>query len=190
MPSHSIVSLCNPKSYSLTGCSVLGDSPGKITRVGCHALLQGICPIQGSNPGLPHYRQILYHLIYQGTPRILEWVAYPFSRGSSQSRSETRVFCIAGRFFTSWATMEAHMLYIIHVCVCVCVCVCVYSHHLSTEFPISPHVCQHLSFSVWGIIVVLMDVKCTLLWLGFAFLWWLLFLNLSLSAYWPSVYLL
>ena len=37
--------------------------------------------IQGLNPGLPHCRQILYHLSYQGSPRILAWVAYPFSRG-------------------------------------------------------------------------------------------------------------
>ena len=39
--------------------------------------------------------------------RILEWVAYPFSRGSSQPRDQTQVSRIAGRFFTSWATMEA-----------------------------------------------------------------------------------
>ena len=37
------------------------DSPGKSTGVGCHALLQGILPTQGSNPGLLHCRQILYH---------------------------------------------------------------------------------------------------------------------------------
>ena len=40
--------------------------PGKNTGVGCHSLLQGIFPTQGSNPGLPHYRQILYHLSHQG----------------------------------------------------------------------------------------------------------------------------
>ena len=38
---------------------------------------------------------------------ILEWVAFPFSRGSSQPRDQTRVSHIAGRFFTSWATREA-----------------------------------------------------------------------------------
>ena len=53
------------------------------TGVGCHAFLQGIFPIQGSNPGLPHCRQILYHLSHQGNPWILEWVTYPFSRGLS-----------------------------------------------------------------------------------------------------------
>ena len=35
--------------------------------------------------------------------RILEWVAFPFSRGSSQPRDRTQVSCIAGRFFTNWA---------------------------------------------------------------------------------------
>ena len=41
----------------------------------------------------------------------LEWVAIPFSRGSSQPRAWTWVSCIAGRFFTVWATREAHRLY-------------------------------------------------------------------------------
>ena len=40
--------------------------------------------------------------------RILEWVAFPFSRGSSQPRDQTQVSLIAGRFFTSLATREAH----------------------------------------------------------------------------------
>ena len=39
--------------------------------------------------------------------RMLEWVAIPFSRGSSQPRGRTQVSCIAGRFFNSWATREA-----------------------------------------------------------------------------------
>ena len=59
------------------------NSPGQNTAVGSLSLLQGIFPIQGSNPGFPHCRWILYHLSHQGSPRILEWVAYPFSRGSS-----------------------------------------------------------------------------------------------------------
>ena len=62
------------------GSSVHGDSPGKNPGVSCHVLLQGIFPTQGSNPDLPHCRWILYHLSHQGSPRILEWVAYPFSR--------------------------------------------------------------------------------------------------------------
>ena len=39
--------------------------------------------------------------------RMLEWAAVPFSSGSSPPRNQTRVSCIAGRFFTSWATREA-----------------------------------------------------------------------------------
>ena len=44
------------------------------------------------------------HVIFQA--RILEWVAISFSRGSSWPRDRTRVSCIAGRFFTTWATRE------------------------------------------------------------------------------------
>ena len=44
------------------------DSPGKGTGVGGHAVLQGIFPTQGWNPGLLHYRWILYHLSHQGRP--------------------------------------------------------------------------------------------------------------------------
>ena len=90
------------------GSSVHGDSLGKNTGVGCHALPWGIFPNQGLNPGLLHCRRILYRLSdHQGSPRILEWVAYSFSRGSSWPRTRTGVSCIAGRFFTSWATWEA-----------------------------------------------------------------------------------
>ena len=44
------------------------DSPGKNTGVGCHALLQGIFPTQGSNPGIPHCRLILHCLSHEGRP--------------------------------------------------------------------------------------------------------------------------
>ena len=76
---------------------------------GFYVLLQGIFPTQGSKPGVPHCRQILYHPSHQGSPwiLILEWVAYPFPRRSSWSRNHTWVSCIVGGFFTSWATREA-----------------------------------------------------------------------------------
>ena len=64
----------------------LWNSPGQNTGVGRLSLLQGIFPTQGSNPGLPHCKKILYQLSHQGSLTILEWVAYPFSRGSSQPR--------------------------------------------------------------------------------------------------------
>ena len=92
-------------------CSVVSDSlqhhglyspwnsPGQNTGVGSFPLLQGIFPTQGSNPGLPHCRQILYQLSHKGSPRILKWVAYPFSSGSFQPRNQTQVFYISGSFF-------------------------------------------------------------------------------------------
>ena len=46
----------------------LWNSPGQNTGVGSHPLLQGIFPTQGSNPSLPHCRQILYQLSHQGSP--------------------------------------------------------------------------------------------------------------------------
>ena len=76
----------------------MGDSPGKNIGVGCHSLLQRTF---GSNPGFPHYRQILYCLSHQGSPRILEWVTYPFSRGSSWPRDRTGVSWFAGRSSTA-----------------------------------------------------------------------------------------
>ena len=78
--------LFDPMDCSPPGSSVHGDSPGKNTGVGCHALLHGLFPTQGLTPGLPHYRQVLYCLSYQGSPRTPEWVAYPSSRGSSWPR--------------------------------------------------------------------------------------------------------
>ena len=83
------------------------NSLGQNIGVSSLSLLQGIFPTQGSKPGLPHCRQILYWLSHQGSPRIVEWVAYPFSGGSSQPRNRTGVSCIAGGFFTSWPARKA-----------------------------------------------------------------------------------
>ena len=66
----SLPTLCNTVDCSPPGSSVHRDSPGKNTGVGCHALIQGIFPTQGSNPGLLHCRQILYHLSHQGSPNV------------------------------------------------------------------------------------------------------------------------
>ena len=120
----SVLCLLNPRytkcDRERESCSVMSDSLqprglysprnslGQNTGGGSLSLLQGIFPTQESNSGLPHCRWILYQLSHQRSPRILEWVAYPFSRGSSQSRNQTGVSCIAGRFFTSWASREAH----------------------------------------------------------------------------------
>ena len=83
------------------------NSLGQNTGVGSLSLLQGVFPTHGLNPGLPHCRQILYQLSHRGSPRILEWVAYPSSRAFSRPRNRTRVSCIAGGFFNNWAMREA-----------------------------------------------------------------------------------
>ena len=88
------------------------NSPGQNPGVGCCSLLQGIFPTHGSNPGgsnprLPHCGRILYQLSHKGSPRILKWVAFPFSSGSFRPRNRTGVSHIAGGFFTNWAIGEA-----------------------------------------------------------------------------------
>ena len=98
--SHSVVS----NSLWTQGLYSPWNSPGQNTGVGSPSLLQGIFPTQGSNPGLPHCRKILYQLSHKGSPRIMEWVAY---QGSSWPRNQSRVSCIAGGFFTNWAMREA-----------------------------------------------------------------------------------
>ena len=89
--------LCLVTQVCLTPCAIarqaplsMGDSPGKSTGVGCHALFQGTFPTHGLNPGFPHCKRVLYCLSYQGSPRILEWAAYSFFRRSSQPRNWTR----------------------------------------------------------------------------------------------------
>ena len=54
------------------------NSLGQKTGMGSCSLLQGIFPTQGLNPGLPHCRQILYKLNYQGSPRLKMQVNYTF----------------------------------------------------------------------------------------------------------------
>ena len=65
-----------PRSPALQAESLPSEPPGKPKNigVGCHSLLQGIFPTQGSNLGLLHCRQILYHLSHQGSPPSIEEV--------------------------------------------------------------------------------------------------------------------
>ena len=91
------------RSPTLQADSLLAEPRGKPknTGVGNLSLLQQIFPAQELNPGLLHCRQILCQLSHKGSPRILEWVACPFSRGSSLPRDRTQVSSIACRFFAS-----------------------------------------------------------------------------------------
>ena len=79
------------------------DFPGKNTGVGCHFLLHGIFPTQGSNPGLSHCRQILYRLSHQVSPgfRIHEvpWFG---------SLPKERVWCRKSDRKNLWASLAPH----------------------------------------------------------------------------------
>ena len=90
---------CDPMGCSLPGSSVHGDSPGKNTGTGCHALLQGIFPAQGLNPGLPLHRQSLYHLSHKGGSHINDYteqnppITYePVLDGNVQTHSSLVLF--------------------------------------------------------------------------------------------------
>ena len=67
----------------------------------------GDLPNPGIKPRSPTMQADSLLLEPPGKSKNTEWVAYPFSRGSSWPRNRTGVSCIAGRFFTSWATREA-----------------------------------------------------------------------------------
>ena len=84
------------------------NSPGQNTGVGSLSLSPGD---QSSQPR--DWSQVsriagkfLYQLSHTGSPRTLEWVAYPFSSRSFQPSNQTAISCIAGRFFTDWAIWE------------------------------------------------------------------------------------
>ena len=101
---------CSVRSDSLLshGPYSSWNSPGQNTGVGSLTLLQGIFPIQESNPGFLQGGSILYQLSHKGSPRMLEWVAYPFLSRSSPPRNRTGVSCIAGGFFTNGAIREEY----------------------------------------------------------------------------------
>ena len=127
----SCLTLCDPMACSPPGTSVHGDSSDKNTGVGCHVLFQGTSQprdqprspalqadsLPSEPPGILKVKvgqscltqtcltlysnpiNYIVHEILQA--RILQWVAFSFSRGSSQPRDRIQASCIAGRFFTS-----------------------------------------------------------------------------------------
>ena len=68
------LTLCDPMDYI-----VHGILQAKILEWVAISSSRGSLQTQGWTPGLPHCRQIIYQLSHQGSPRILEWIAYPFS---------------------------------------------------------------------------------------------------------------
>ena len=92
----SCLTLCNPKDCSPPGFSVHEISQARIleSESESHSVV--------SDSLQPHG----LHNPWNSPGQNTEWVAFPFSSGSSQPRDWTQVSCIAGRFFTSWATIE------------------------------------------------------------------------------------
>ena len=117
------------------------NSPGQNNGVGSLSLLQGIFLAQGSNPGLRHCRRILYQLSHKGSPGIQEWVAYPFSSGSSWPRNRTGVSCIAGDQLLYQLSYQGNPLLFIHP-------ICKSLHLL---IPNSHYVASSKSPGVWGL---------------------------------------
>ena len=85
--------LFDPMDCSPPGSSVHGDSPGKNTGMGCHALLHGIFPTVESHPGRLHCRQIIYSLSHQRSP-------------SSDKKLQTKIFSYVEK--PTWINAAGH----------------------------------------------------------------------------------
>ena len=104
-------SLPNEETASLSNKCILIPFT-YILKHSCHTILYKLwkeseakVKVAQSCPTLCDPMDYTVHGILQA--RILEWIAFPFSRASSQPRDRTQVSCIAGGFFTSWSTREA-----------------------------------------------------------------------------------
>ena len=96
------------------GFSLVVESRGYSLRVVCMLLIVVKVKVAQSGPTLCDPMDYTVHGILQA--RILEWVVFPFSRGSSQPRNGAQVSRIAGGFVTSWATGEALSLWWLLCC--------------------------------------------------------------------------
>ena len=105
--SHSVVS----DSLRLHELYSLWNSPGQNTGVGSLSLLQGIVPTQGSNPGLPHCRQILYRLSHQGSP-MHQWSTTKRGQQCTIQRKHSlfNMGCWANWTATRWRMKLEHSL--------------------------------------------------------------------------------
>ena len=95
--SHSVMfDSLGPRELQPTWLLCPGDSPGKNTRVGCHALLQGIFPIQGSNPALLHCRQTFTDLVlYQLRSLLTEPPGKPRNTETPHFNEKVTLYCRA-----------------------------------------------------------------------------------------------
>ena len=121
--------VCDPMDYSSPGYCVRGDSPGKNTGVGCHALLQGIFPTQGLNPGFLHCRWILYCLSHQGRPcryiscmiyvggkMWFKWKVFYLSQISGISRNMYKLSNIKNRMWYQYDRLLKKKNHLLKIC--------------------------------------------------------------------------
>ena len=135
----SCLTLCDPMDCSLPGSFVHGDSPGKNTGVGCHALHQGIFPTQGSNRGLLHCRWILYQLRYYFFNLIILKSSFGKQSNSTCIRNKLGTQdCVLGRQLCSALCHQHHSR------------LCVRGHGSQ---PSDSHCCQHRSGHTKGKLV-------------------------------------
>ena len=92
--------LCDPMDYT-----VHGILQPRIPELVAFPFSRGF-PNPGIEPRSPALQVDSLPAESQGSLRIMEWVAYPFSSGSSWHRNQTGVSCTAGGFFTNWARRE------------------------------------------------------------------------------------
>ena len=104
--SHSVMS-DSLRTHQLWVPMLPWNSPGKNTGVDCHFLFQGVYLGPRIKTRSPTLQADSLPTEPAEKPRRVEWVAYPFFRGTFQLRNQTGVSCTVGRFFTSWATQEA-----------------------------------------------------------------------------------
>ena len=158
--SHSVVSdSLQPMACSPSGSSVYGDSPGKNTAVGCHALLQRILPTQGLNPGLLHCRQILYYLSHQGS----NYMPIKNLTKKKKTSTQTNLTIIASRYrwanfffliIIFWMMESSYYMCVGEMCVCLILCVfCAYDSSSASCISASGHpsVVREVSLSLWKI---------------------------------------
>ena len=90
-------------------CSVIGSSSSWLSECQLSSQLSKESESESRWVGSTLCRPMDYAVREILLARILEWVAVPFSKGSSQPRDWTQVSCIAGAFFTNWATRKADL---------------------------------------------------------------------------------
>ena len=103
--SHVFATLCDPVDYVAHGIL-----QARILGVGNLSLLQGIFPIQGLNPGLPHCRQVLYQLSHKGIPEFRTGVNYvSIRKGNSENQLMTHLSA------TIWCSLPCFIFWNINI---------------------------------------------------------------------------